>query len=88
MCIAYKLNEKKIDYLPASLEDQIKVKPIYKTFKGWKKTTKGIKKIENLPLNAKKYIKSLENFIGASISSISTSPERDDTILINNPFEN
>ena len=88
MCIAYKLNGKKIDYLPASLEDQIKVKPIYKTFKGWKKTTKGIKKIENLPLNAKKYIKSLENFIGASISSISTSPERDDTILINNPFEN
>ena len=80
--------KKKIDYLPASLEDQIKVKPIYKTFKGWKKTTKGIKKIENLPLNAKKYIKSLENFIGASISSISTSPERDDTILINNPFEN
>ncbi len=86
MCIAYELNEKKIDYLPAGLYKQLKVKPIYETFPGWKKSTKGIRNVENLPDKAKKYIYSLEDFIGAKISSISTSPEREDTILIENPF--
>ena len=88
ICIAYRLNGKKIDYLPAAVEDQVKVIPVYKSFKGWKQITKGIKRIDHLPINAKKYIKFLENFVGASISSISTSPERDDTILIRNPFKN
>ena len=88
ICIAYKLNGKKIDYLPAAVEDQVKVIPVYKSFKGWKQITRGIKRIDHLPINAKKYIKFLENFVGASISSISTSPERDDTILIRNPFKN
>ncbi len=86
MCIAYELNGKQIDYLPAGLDDQLKVKPIYETFPGWKKTTKGIRNVENLPDQAKKYIYALEDFIGAKISSISTSPEREDTILIENPF--
>ena len=86
MCTAYELNGKKIDYLPAGLKDQLKVKPIYETFPGWKKSTKGIRNIENLPDQAKKYIYALEDFIGAKISSISTSPEREDTILIENPF--
>ena len=54
---------------------------------GWKTSTKGIKNIQNLPENAKKYIFAIEDFIGAKISSVSTSPERDDTILIVNPFE-
>ena len=88
ICTAYKLNKKKIDYLPASFEDQIKVKPIYKTFKGWKKSTKGIKNFSQLPKNAKIYIKYLEKFVEAKISSISTSPERNDTILIQDPFKN
>ena len=79
--------EKKIDYLPAAVEDQIKIKPIYKAFEGWKKSTSGIKNIDDLPKNAKNYIKEVENFIGTKISSISTSPERDDTILIENPFD-
>ena len=86
MCIAYELYGKQIDYLPAGLDDQLKVKPIYETFPGWKKTTKGIRNVENLPDQAKKYIYALEDFIGAKISSISTSPEREDTILIENPF--
>jgi len=86
MCIAYKLNGKQIDYLPAGLDDQSQVKPIYETFPGWKKTTKGIRNVENLPDQAKKYIYALEDFIGAKVSSISTSPEREDTILIENPF--
>ena len=87
MCIEYELNSKKISYLPASVEDQLKIKPIYKTFKGWKKSTKGIKNIDELPQEAKDYIFAIEDFVEAKISSISTSPERDDTILIENPFE-
>ena len=87
MCIAYDLNGKKIDYLPASAEDQLKVKPVYKTFKGWKTSTSGIKKFNDLPENAKNYIIALEKFIEIKVSSISTSPERNDTILIENPFD-
>ena len=88
MCVEYELNGKKIDYLPATSEDQFNVKPIYKTFPGWKTKTQGIRNIKDLPENAKKYIHALEDFIGAGISSISTSPERDDTILIEDPFNN
>ena len=87
ICIAYELNGKKIDYLPAAVDDQLKVKPIYKTFKGWKTSTKGIKKINDLPENAKNYVKELEKFIETKISSISTSPERNDTILVEDPFK-
>ena len=87
ICIEYELNGKKINYLPASVEDQLKIKPIYKTFKGWKKSTKGIKNITELPQEAKDYIYAIEDFVEAKISSVSTSPERDDTILIENPFE-
>ena len=87
MCVEYDLNGKKIDYLPASAEDQIKITPVYRTFPGWKKSTKGIKNMQDLPDEAKKYIYAVEDFIGAKISSVSTSPEREDTILIENPFE-
>ena len=86
MCTQYELNGKKIDYLPASSEDQFNVKPIYKTFPGWKKSTQGIKNIEELPDKAKAYVYGIEDFVGAKISSISTSPKREDTILIENPF--
>jgi len=86
MCIGYEINGKKFDYLPASVDDQFMVKPIYKSFKGWKSSTVGIKKFEKLPENAKNYIKELEKFIETKISSISTSPERNDTILIQDPF--
>ena len=87
MCIEYDLNGKKIDYLPAAVEDQLKIKPVYKTFDGWKSSTNGIKNIKDLPENAQKYLFAIEDFIGAKISSISTSPERNDTILVENPFE-
>jgi len=87
MCVKYDLDGKSIDYLPAAVEDQLKIKPIYKSFPGWKKSTNGIKNIQELPENAKNYIYAVEDFIGAKISSISTSPEREDTILIENPFE-
>ena len=87
MCIEYDLDGTKIDYLPAAAEDQARVKPIYKTFKGWKSSTQGIRNYDELPREAKIYLSELEDFIGTKISSISTSPERDDTILVENPFK-
>ena len=86
ICVEYELNGKKINYLPAATEDQFNIKPIYKTFPGWKINTQGIRNMKDLPENAKKYIYALEDFIGAKISSISTSPEREDTVLLENPF--
>ena len=86
ICVQYELHGKKIDYLPSASEDQFNIKPVYKTFPGWKAKTQGIRHMKDLPENAKKYIYALEDFIGAKISSISTSPERDDTILLEDPF--
>ena len=88
ICIQYELNGEKIDYFPAAVEDQIKVKPVYKTLNGWKTSTKGLRENKKLPLNAQRYIKEIEDLTGIKIASISTSPERDDTILIENPFGN
>ena len=88
ICVAYEINGKKIDYLPAAVDDQLKVKPIYKTYDGWKSSTVGIKNFDELPKNAKIYIQDLEKFIETKISSISTSREREDTILIQDPFKN
>src|SRR5210317_1762341 len=87
ICVEYDLDGTKIDYLPAAAEDQARVKPIYKTFKGWKSSTQGIRNYDELPREAKIYLSELEDFIGTKISSISTSPERDDTILVENPFK-
>ena len=87
ICVAYELNGEKIDYLPGAVDDQIRVKPIYKVFKGWKSSTVGIKSFDNLPENAKIYIRYLEGFIETKVSSISTSPERNDTILMIDPFK-
>ena len=87
ICVAYHLDGKKIDYFPSSLHDQIRVKPIYKKFNGWLKNTRGIKKWKDLPKNAQKYINFIKNYCGVKISSISTSPKREDTMLLENPFK-
>jgi len=87
ICVAYKLNGQKIDYFPSSLQDQIKIKPVYKRFNGWLSITSGIKKWKDLPKNAQNYIRFIKNFCGVKISSISTSPKREDTILLENPFK-
>ncbi len=87
MCIKYEVNGKEIDYLPAAVDDQFKVKPIYKTFSGWKISTAGTRNMKDLPEKARIYIHAIEDFVGAKISSISTSPERDDTILLEDPFK-
>ena len=87
ICIGYELDGKKIDYFPSGLQDQVKVKPIYKKMDGWLKNTAGIKKWDELPENARKYISFIKDYCGVKISSISTSPNREDTILLENPFK-
>jgi len=87
ICVAYELHGKKIDYFPSALQDQIEVKPIYKRMDGWLKNTKGIKKWDDLPVNAQKYISFIKDFCDVKISSISTSPSREDSILIEDPFK-
>jgi adenylosuccinate synthase len=87
MCIKYEVNGKEMDYFPAAVEDQLNVKAIYKTFPGWKTSTKGTRDMKDLPEQARIYIHAIEDFIGAKISSISTSPEREDTILLEDPFK-
>jgi len=87
VCVGYKLNGKKIDYFPSALQDQKKVKPIYKRLDGWLQNTKGIRRWKDLPPNAKKYVNFIKKYCGVKISSISTSPRREDTILLENPFK-
>ncbi|MBO6491350.1 MAG: adenylosuccinate synthase [Pelagibacteraceae bacterium] len=87
ICVAYELHGKEIDYFPSALQDQIELKPIYKRMDGWLKNTKGIKKWDDLPTNAQKYISFIQDFCGVKISSISTSPSREDSILIEDPFK-
>jgi len=77
VCVAYRVDGKEIDYVPYDLED---AKPVYKTFAGWDSTL-GVRDFELLPETAKFYINALENMIGARIGIISTSPEREDTII-------
>ncbi len=87
ICIGYKLNGKKIDYFPSILHDQLKLIPIYKRFNGWLINTRGIRKWKDLPKNAKKYINFIRNYCDVEISSVSTSPKREDSILLKNPFK-
>ncbi|MEA1917652.1 MAG: adenylosuccinate synthase [Campylobacterota bacterium] len=78
VCVAYELNGEEIDYMPVDLDD---VKPIYKTFKGWDKT-EGVKNYSDLPQNAKDYLSAIEKMCETKIGLISTSPDRNDTILL------
>jgi adenylosuccinate synthase len=87
VCVGYELDGKKIDYLPAAQGAQARVVPIYKTFEGWKDTTVGARHWSDLPAQAVKYVKQIEELIGAPVALLSTSPERDDTILVQDPFQ-
>ena len=87
ICVGYKINKTKIKTVPDSYTDMEKIKPIYETLKGWQKSTQKCKSFSDLPLNAKKYIKRIEKLIECPVSMISTSPERNDTILVTDPFK-
>ncbi|WP_254473074.1 adenylosuccinate synthase [Bartonella sp. B1098] len=88
ICIGYELDGRKIDYLPSSMGAQARVKPIYETLEGWKEKTAHALRWEDLPVQAIKYIRYIEALINTKIALLSTSPEREDTILITDPFAN
>jgi len=85
--VGYKLNGKTIDYFPASLSEQRQVEPIYESFEGWQETTAGARRWSDLPAQAVKYVRHIEELVEAPVTLLSTSPERDDTILVRDPFQ-
>ena len=87
VCVRYRLDGAEIDRLPASQSAQARVEPIYETIEGWAGTTSGARSWADLPAPAIKYVRRIEELIGAPVALLSTSPERDDTILVHNPFQ-
>jgi len=87
ICVAYELDGKRIDYLPASEGAQARAIPIYETLEGWSETTVGARSWNDLPAQAVKYVKHIEELIETPVALLSTSPERDDTILVQDPFQ-
>lgn len=87
VCIGYTLNGETLDYFPASQSAQAQVQPIYEEIEGWTGSTAGARSWADLPAQAIKYVRRIEELIGCSVALLSTSPERDDTILVHNPFE-
>jgi len=87
VCVGYKLDGREIDYLPAGEHAQAAVEPVYETIDGWKEPTAGARSWAQLPAQAIKYVRRIEELIGCPVTLLSTSPERDDTILMKNPFE-
>ncbi len=86
ICVGYEVNGKKISYFPADTESQIACVPIYEEMPGWSETTFGARSWADLPANAVKYIRRLEELTQIPVALLSTSPEREDTILVKDPF--
>ena len=87
VCVGYKLDGKEIDHLPAGEGAQARVEPVYETIEGWKEPTAKARSWADLPAQAIKYVRRVEELVGCPIALLSTSPEREDTILVQNPFE-
>jgi adenylosuccinate synthase len=87
ICVGYKIGDKVLDYLPAGLRDQAAATPVYEEIEGWTESTAGARSFKDLNANAIKYVRRVEELIGAPVALLSTSPERDDTILMRDPFQ-
>ncbi|MBU1176397.1 MAG: adenylosuccinate synthase [Alphaproteobacteria bacterium] len=87
VCVGYRLGGHIIDYLPASMGAQARVEPVYETLEGWSETTAGARSWAELPAQAVKYVRYVEELIGAPVALLSTSPERADTIMVRDPFQ-
>jgi adenylosuccinate synthase len=87
ICIGYRLDGQQIDYLPASATAQARVEPLYEEIEGWRASTRGARSWVQLPAAAVKYVRRIEELIGCPVALLSTSPEREDTILVQNPFQ-
>ncbi|MCP5365196.1 MAG: adenylosuccinate synthase [Hyphomicrobiales bacterium] len=86
VCTGYRLNDQTIDHLPASSVSQTKIEPVYESMEGWQTSTRGARSWADLPATCVKYIRRIEELIGAPVHVLSTSPERDDTIMVRDPF--
>ncbi|MDX2224784.1 MAG: adenylosuccinate synthase [Rhodospirillaceae bacterium] len=86
VCVGYQLDGRRIDRFPSSMAEQARVTPVYETMTGWQHSTRGARSWAHLPAEAIKYIRRIEELIEAPVAMLSTSPERDDTILVRDPF--
>ena len=86
ICLGYRLNGQTVDYMPAGLKVQGQLEPVYETLAGWSQSTRGARSWKDLPAEAIKYVRRIEELIGAPVALLSTSPEREDTILMRDPF--
>ncbi|CUJ12205.1 adenylosuccinate synthase [Cognatishimia activa] len=86
ICTGYELDGEKLDYLPTAADQQARCTPIYEELPGWSESTEGARSWNDLPANAIKYVKRVEELIECPVALLSTSPERDDTILVTDPF--
>jgi adenylosuccinate synthase len=86
VCVGYRLDGNEIDHLPADANEQARLTPVYETLEGWSESTQGARSWADLPATAIKYIRRVEELIGAPVALLSTSPEREDTIMVRDPF--
>ena len=86
ICVGYELDGARIDHLPTAAAQQARVRPVYETLDGWSETTAGARSWAELPAQAIKYVRRIEELIGCPVAMLSTSPEREDTILVTDPF--
>jgi adenylosuccinate synthase len=86
ICTGYTIDGEAYDYLPPNAQDQARVEPVYEEMKGWTGTTAGARSWADLPAQAVKYVRRIEELIQCPVALVSTSPERDDTILVRDPF--
>jgi adenylosuccinate synthase len=87
ICVGYRINGEVLDYLPSSLKDQAEAEPVFEELEGWTESTGGVRTFKDLNAHALKYVRRIEELIGAPVALLSTSPERDDTILMRDPFQ-
>ena len=87
VCVGYKVGDRTLDYLPAGMADQAAATPVYETLEGWSESTRGARSWKDLPAAAVKYVRRIEELVAAPVALLSTSPERDDTILMRDPFQ-
>ena len=86
VCTGYRVGKDIIDEFPADISKQASIEPLYEIFEGWDISTKGARSWADLPATAVKYIRRIEELIGVPVAMLSTSPEREDTILVKDPF--
>jgi adenylosuccinate synthase len=87
ICTGYELDGKRLDYLPTAADQQLRCVPVYEEMPGWSESTEGARSWNDLPANAIKYVRRVEELIDCPVAMVSTSPEREDTILVTDPFE-